>query len=411
MSPTVSKLLVTILLTGVGALLLLGEAEQKQTVSVSDVDLQHTPDLLPPKSKDGELHGREPRSTRRPAKRQKRDLGTNGEHSPSVQLYVNRFQDITVKGIQDLLVTYRREAQKCELPKGYTCRLTTAEEAAKNADAVIHVPSPIATWLDDPLEYKEGQIHVQFQPYPVKRPETRTSHLSRTFFDLQMTYEPSSQTPLFSICKHNTLRILYEHAHNRSADHDLISREVQKKKKGIATFLNGCKASGNNHFTDAMVYLSQLMEHVKIDSYGTCAHNTDTPFPACGRECFEQIAKQYKVVLAFGDLSSPEYISEDIYMAYRSGAVPVYYGGEEVFEFVPGAHTFIHTEQFHSAQELASFLLQVVESDDLVAGYLENWNMKRIQTFKQHYCYNGTSPICHLCQTVYDMKYADGKHN
>lgn len=385
-----------------GALLLLGEAEQKQTVAVRDANFQRPP--------DGGHHSLEPRSIRGPAKRPKRDSGTNGDHSPSVQLYINRFHDITARSMRDRLVAYRKEAQKCKLPKGFSCRLTTAEEAAQNADAVIHVPSPAATWLDDPLEYKKGQLHVHFQPYPVKRLDSRISHLSRTFFDLQMTYEPSSAIPLFSICNHNTLRILYERAHNRSVDQDLVTREVQGKKNGIAAFLNGCKLGGNNHFTAAMIYLSQLMEHVKIDSYGTCAHNADTPFPVCGPECFEKIAKQYKVVLAFGDPSSPEYISEDIYTAYRSGAVPVYYGGEEVFEFVPGAHTFIHTEQFHSAQELASFLQQVVESDELLVGYLENWNMKRIQTFKQHFCYNGTSPICQLCRTVYDMKYTDGTH-
>ena len=404
-SPAVFRLLVTVLLTGVAALLLLGEAEQQQALFVSDANLQRPPNLLPPRSESGGQHDREHRAARRGAKRHKGDSGTNGDHSPSVQLYINRFRNITAKSMQDLLVTYRKEAQKCKLPKGFSCRLTTAEESAHNADAVIHVPSPVATWLDDPLEYKKGQLHVRFQPHPVKKLDSRTSHLSRTFFDLQMTYEPSSQTPLFSICNHHTLEVMYERARNRSLDKDLVTREVQEKKKGIAAFLNGCKLGGNSHFTDAMVYLSQLMEHVKIDSYGTCAHNTDMPFPVCGPACFQEIAKQYKVVLAFGDLSSPEYISEDIYIAYRSGAVPVYYGGEEVFEFVPGAHTFIHTEQFHSAQELASFLLQVVESDELLVSYLENWNMRRIQTFKQQHCYNGTSPICQLCRTVYDMKH------
>lgn len=407
LSPAVTRFLVTLLLTAVGALLLLGEAEQRHSLPTGDNSVQRPFQLLTPTPEIGAQHERELRlrAARKTAKRVKRDSVVKDEQAPSVVLYINRFNNITSRTMLDLLATYRKEAQRCSLPKGFVCRLSGAEEAAQNADAVIHVPSPVSTWLDDPLEYKKGQLHIHFQPYPVRKLDTRISHLSRTFFDLHMTYESSSQTPLFSICNHNTLDILYKHAQNRSAAKDAATHEVQAKRKGIAAFLNGCKLSGNSHFTDSMVYLSQLMEHVKVDSYGTCAHNTDTPFPACGPACFQQIAKQYKVVLAFDDLSYPQYIGESLYMAYRSGAVPVYYGGEEVFEFVPGAHTFIHTEQFHSAQELAAFLLQVVESDELLVGYLENWNAKRIQKFKQHYCYNGTSPICQLCQTVYAMRH------
>ena len=402
--PAVTRFLVTLLLTAVGAFLLLGEADQQQLVPTSDNSVQHPLGLLKPAPEVGAEHERGPRAARRVGKRVKRDAAVKDEQSPSVLLYINRFHNITSKAILDLLISYRKEAQRCNLPKGLSCRLTGADEAAPNADAVIHVPSPVSTWLDDPLEYKKGQLHVHFQPYPVRKLDKGISHLSRTFFDLHMTYEPSAQIPLFSICNHDTLDVLHKHAQNRSVDRDRATHEVQAKKKDIAAFLNGCKLSGNSHFTDSMVYLSQLMEHVKVDSYGTCAHNTDTPFPTCGPACFQQIAKQYKVVLTFDDLLNPLYIGEDLYMAYRSSAVPVYYGGEEVFEFVPGAHTFIHTEQFHSAQELAAFLLQVVESDELLVGYLENWNVQRIQKFKQHYCYNGTSPICQLCRTVYDMR-------
>ena len=313
----------------------------------------------------------------------------------TIQLFVNRYQDITSKFTKDLLTTYKKDTQQCRLPGGFACRLSTSESTASQADAVVHVPSP--RWLDDPLEYRRGQLHVLFQPIPMRK-DYKDSYLVASFFDITMTHKTTSTIPILSVCRHNTIKILEEISRNRTA-------RFPNKKRKIASFLSGCRQNGNSHFSDDIIYLSQLMDHIRVDSYGTCFHNTDTPYPLCSRDCNQLIADRYKIVLAFDGQVEEDFVSDAIYMAYRGGAIPVYFGSDSIFELVPGAHTFIHAQQYRSGRELASFLDQILHDDELLDGYLENWNMEKMRKIHQSHCFNGSSPICRLCQNVYDLKY------
>ena len=324
------------------------------------------------------------------------------DESTTILIYVNRYQEISSSFVKNLLSTYRQDIRGCVLPEGFTCRLSTNEGVASQADAVIHVPS--ARWLEDPLEYKQGQLHVLFQPVPLKT-DYKDSYLITSFFDMTMTYKTTSSIPILTICRHNTIKILEELSLTTNSASQSPKGD-EKREKNIASFLSGCKRSGNSHFSDDVIFLSQLMDQVKIDSYGTCFHNKDTPYPLCGKECNSLIANRYKIVLAFDSPldGDQEFISDAIYTAYRSGAIPVYFGSDAIFELVPGAHTFIHADQYHTSKELGIFLEQILQSEELLAGYKDNWNVERLRVINKAYCFNGTSPICRLCHKVYETR-------
>lgn len=74
-----------------------------------------------------------------------------------------------------------------------------------------------------------------------------------------------------------------------------------------------------------MQYLRELRKHVRLDSFGACAHNNDT-CPKAGRHKCDKIVRAgaYKFVFAFENTEESHYVTEKVYTGLRSGAVPVY---------------------------------------------------------------------------------------
>ena len=156
-----------------------------------------------------------------------------------------------------------------------------------------------------------------------------------------MTYKESSTIPLLNICHKRNIDYFIKEGKNATARKELL----RNRNKDIAVFMDGCKASGNSHYGKNTIYLRALMEHIKIDSYGTCFHNKDVPYPVCSSKCYQNIAQGYKMVLALDDPTFEGYIGEDIFLALRSGSVPVYLGSDNIYNFIPGAHTLIYASE------------------------------------------------------------------
>ncbi|XP_020595241.1 alpha-(1,4)-fucosyltransferase-like, partial [Phalaenopsis equestris] len=156
-------------------------------------------------------------------------------------------------------------------------------------------------------------------------------------------------------------------------------------------------------------FLSLVPHH----SFGKCLNNVGgldmalSFYPECsngnsGLHWWDHLhcaMSHYKFVLAIENTVADSYVTEKLYYALDAGAVPIYFGAPNVWDFVP-PNSIIDGSKFRSMEELASYVKAV--ADDPVAyaefhawrrcGVLGNYGRARAASLD-------TLP-CRLCELV-----------
>ncbi|KAF6147899.1 hypothetical protein GIB67_014479 [Kingdonia uniflora] len=134
-----------------------------------------------------------------------------------------------------------------------------------------------------------------------------------------------------------------------------------------------------------------------LDMYPDCANNPNTtPKWWDHLHC---AMSHYKFVLAIENTVTESYVTEKLFYALDSGAIPIYFGAPNVWDFVP-PYSIIDGTKFSSMEELASYVKTL--SNDPVAyaeyhawrrcGLLGNYGKTRAASLD-------TLP-CRLCEIV-----------
>ena len=168
-------------------------------------------------------------------------------------------------------------------------------------------------------------------------------------------------------------------------------------RKGIALFLSNCGVRWRSD------YVQELMKHIPIDSHGTCFHNV--PGPSTRQQymgTYKQIASKYRMVVTFENRILQDYISEKIVLAYRAGAIPVYWGPSNIYMWVPGNHTFIDASKY-SPRDLAAYLKRINEDDNLYRYHTTNFDVRRAKEVWGKHC-DIEGYMCQVCKTAYKKK-------
>ncbi|KAL8138213.1 hypothetical protein V2J09_004214 [Rumex salicifolius] len=156
--------------------------------------------------------------------------------------------------------------------------------------------------------------------------------------------------------------------------------------------------------------LSLLPHH----SFGKCINNVGGPnkavsmYPECASsgtitprwwDHLHCSMSQYKFVLAIENTKTESYVTEKLFYALDSGAIPIYFGAPNVWDFVP-PHSIIDGTKFKSLEELAAYVKSL--ADDPVAyaeyhawrrcGVMGNYGKTREMSID--------SLPCRLCETV-----------
>ena len=148
-----------------------------------------------------------------------------------------------------------------------------------------------------------------------------------------------------------------------------------------------------------------LSEIISVDIYGKC--NPDRSWPKCGiKDCSKpELIRRYKLYFAFENGISEGYVSEKVYEGFQAGTLPVYFGTEDVKDYLP-EHSYISVTDFNSVRELGEYLVKVLDDDELYQSYFE-WKKK---DFSEEYL-TRWSPIwdnsvfCRACKYVYAKKH------
>ncbi|KAJ4965732.1 hypothetical protein NE237_017581 [Protea cynaroides] len=103
-----------------------------------------------------------------------------------------------------------------------------------------------------------------------------------------------------------------------------------------------------------------------LDLYPDCANNVNS-----APKWWDHLhcaMSHYKFVLAIENTVTESYVTEKLFYALDSGAVPIYFGAPNVWDFVP-PHSIIDGTKFNSMEELASYVKTVANDPVAYAEY------------------------------------------
>ncbi|XP_065008567.1 alpha-(1,4)-fucosyltransferase-like [Musa acuminata AAA Group] len=153
---------------------------------------------------------------------------------------------------------------------------------------------------------------------------------------------------------------------------------------------------------------------VSYHSFGRCLNNVGGPntalslYPKCSMgensvphwwDHLHCAMSHYKFVLAIENTMTESYVTEKLYYALDSGAVPIYFGAPNVWDFVP-PNSIIDGSKFSSLEELASYVKEL--ADDPIA-YAEYHAWRRCGVMGNYGKTRATSLDtlpCRLCEFV-----------
>ena len=104
-------------------------------------------------------------------------------------------------------------------------------------------------------------------------------------------------------------------------------------------------------------YMRELMQCLKVDSFGRFARNKRLWFDR-GEKTKLRLLKNYQYTLAFENSVAPDYVTEKFYQPLLTGTIPIYLGAANIEEFAPGDNCFINAHGFNSPAQLAEFVRQ-----------------------------------------------------
>ena len=274
--------------------------------------------------------------------------------------------------------------EACPLPNNSTC---IWQHARKDVDVVYRQAFMYVHNGSFPFRYCDRQI-VALLNSEAEAPEIMEPLKNA---DIRLDHHPKSEITMTEACSIPWKEGTYEPP-NPSG------------RKGVALLMSNCGVQWRND------YIKELVKYIHIDSYGFCFHNVpDHPSRDNFGETFPVITKKYRMVITFENTINSDYISEKIGQCYRAGVIPVYWGPSEIYQWVPGNHSFINPQRFKGPKELAEYLRKVDEDDDLFRYHTTNFSYTA-SAFKMHEenCIN-KAVYCQVCEIAHAIKVKRGK--
>lgn len=167
---------------------------------------------------------------------------------------------------------------------------------------------------------------------------------------------------------------------------------IKGKQNKVVWFASNCNSQNNR-----LEYARELSKYIQVDIYGKCGNFTCNKWNQT--LCLQMINKNYKFYLAFENSNSREYITEKLYrnaFGYNDLdhlMLPIVLGApRQDYEKLVPPKSFIHVDDFESAQDLANYLM-LLDSDD--ALYYSYFRWKTMGRFID------TKFMCRVCAMLH----------
>ncbi|CAB4031579.1 alpha-(1,3)-fucosyltransferase 11-like [Paramuricea clavata] len=157
-------------------------------------------------------------------------------------------------------------------------------------------------------------------------------------------------------------------------------------------------------------YLTELMKHIKVDSYGGCLRNKNNLVNATFtfRHSVTELQRNYKFSIVFPNSDCAFYMTEKIQSALTAGSVPIWLGTDgidEVLRWGNLQHSVIKVKDFSSPKALAEYLTKLSKDETEYNKYLK-WKFDGFQFPKEYYksaiglWWDGLPLYCRVCLRV-----------
>lgn len=248
---------------------------------------------------------------------------------------------------------------------------------------------PFQRWVQ--IDINSKSVH-SFNDFPIWQ----------KYMDIDVNYELTSSVPGTFVCDwaNNSLEI------SLKSPPDPPSHQ---RRGLVATLISNCYEGGSYLRTK---YIEELMKYIKVDSFGSCLNTAPKPnwefefdnsLDGNGMKQKNKIElfSKYKFVLAFESSSEMDFVSEKIWIAFLSGAVPIYFGAPNIEQFLPivPMNRSIILANHYTPKQLAEYLNKLDQDDNLYNQYF-SWRKENFtSSFYLHYhqCLF-RSVDCRLCQ-------------
>ena len=265
------------------------------------------------------------------------------------------------------------------------CELTTDKRRVHEASALV-VHARNANELP-PKSYKNLTWILHSNENPIYTPSLHNPNFMG-HFNYSATYRLDSDFPCPEFVKPN------------------LDPPVpfQEKKGLVVAVLSNCEPVRTK-------YLTELMKHIQVDSYGACLRNKMGLIPRINRtsrHAVMELQRGYKFAVVFPNADCDFYMTEKIYNALSAGAVPIWLGTDgidEVLKWGNLKHAVIKVKDFASPKALAEFLLKLAENEAEYNKYLK-WKYEGFQFPKEYYesaigeWWDGLPLYCRVCMRV-----------
>lgn len=141
------------------------------------------------------------------------------------------------------------------------------------------------------------------------------------------------------------------------------------KHAAVASFITNCGA-----MSDRLKVIEELQKVIKVDNYGRCLNNKQTPpeFESMGRSETQKnaiLSKYHKFLLSFENQVLDDYVTEKFFGPFEAGVIPVYLGAGNIDEYTPvqeGLHpAYIKVSDFAgNYTRLAEYLDYLDKNDE-----------------------------------------------
>jgi hypothetical protein len=313
------------------------------------------------------------------------------KNNKEISIYLE-FVDNLSKNQREMGKLYPGKPVGCHLPEDVTCDLQVND---KLADAVFKFVYFIHS--DWPLRYCKEQLLITYTSEAVR--ETGPKYQQLDLADIRIDNFLTSDILVKHIC------IQFPNIYK-----GFPSPDPAKRTKAVALFNSDCT---HPWFKWRTSYYKEVIKYIHVDSYGKCWHNVDTKENRFADNFIELASKtleSYRMALTFENIIQQDYITEKIWVAYSGGAIPVYFGPPDIYDWVPGNHTFIDPRNFSGPKELAEYMKRVAEDDELYKYHTSNFDWDRTKKMMDKYCPRADM-ACNMCKMVYEKKMNLSRHD
>lgn len=230
--------------------------------------------------------------------------------------------------------------------------LTNDRSLLYKADVVIFNLPHLPLHIEGKIEKREGQLWIGWCLESEANYPWVFSYEMKQLIDLWMTYQLDSDIPI---------------PYLNESFIEMCRTSYKPKRKDICMFV-----SSPVNKSRRIEYIKELMRYVHIDSYGRLFNNIQL-FNDSGFLMKQQIASEYKFVIAFENSISTNYVTEKFYDPLINGSVPVYLGAPDIELFTPGKGAYLDVHNYREPKEMAQDLLRYCSDERLYKEKFFGW--------------------------------------